>query len=189
MAADQVFCTNHVWGGYVPKYFRSLPRLLMDYLGIESSGIFYPRYRLTHLAEDSQVWLTRPALPHLVLGAARNCLYLLPLHRQIRSLRSSHFIFLYVCIHHYSRVGNMFNVNLLTQLLNQSLRDKDDPEADRVDLDLLPEEFSQQFPGRRKNEYLTRNFQKEGNFVHQSVHSSDPLCRFSKDCMHQTQVI
>ena len=99
MAADLVFCTNHVWGGYVPKYFRSLPRLLMDYLGIESSGIFYPRYRLTHLAEDSQVWLTRPALPHLVLGAARNCLYLLPLHRQIRSVHSSHLLFLYLIIY------------------------------------------------------------------------------------------
>ena len=84
MAADLVFCTNHVWGGYVPKYFRSLPRLLIDYLGIASPHIFYPRYRRTHLAEDSEVWLTRPALDHLVLGAARNCLYLIPLHRQIR---------------------------------------------------------------------------------------------------------
>ena len=83
----------------------------------------------------------------------------------------------------------MFNVNLLTQLLNQSLRDKDDPEANRVDLDFLPEEFSQLFPGRRKDGHQARNFKKEGNFVHQSIHSSDPLCRFSKDCMHQTQVI
>ena len=84
MAADLVFCKSHVWSGYVPKYFRSLPRLLIDYLGIDSSDIFYPRYRMTHLAEDSEVWLTRPAPEHLVLGAARNCLYLLPLHRQIR---------------------------------------------------------------------------------------------------------
>ena len=84
MAADLVFCKNHVWSGYVPKYFRGLPRLLMDYLGIDTSDIFYPRYRMTHLAEDSEVWLTRPAADHLVLGAARNCLYLLSLHRQIR---------------------------------------------------------------------------------------------------------
>ena len=84
MAADHVFCTDHVYRGYKPMYFRSLPRLLIDYLGIESSHIFYPRYRMTHLAEDSEVWLCRPALDHLVLGAARNCLYLLSLHRQIR---------------------------------------------------------------------------------------------------------
>ena len=83
----------------------------------------------------------------------------------------------------------MFNVNLLTQLLNESVRDKDDPEANRVDLDFLPEEFSKVLQGRRKDDHQARNFMKEDNFVHQSVHSSDPLCRFSKDCMHQTQVI
>ena len=92
---------------------------------------------------------------------------------------------LFIC----SRVGNMFNVNLFTQLLNASIRDKDDPEADRVDLDYLPVEFSQLLQGRKKDENQARNFKKEGNLVHQSVHGSDPLCRFSKDCMHQTQVI
>ena len=83
----------------------------------------------------------------------------------------------------------MFNVNLLTQLLNESVRDKDDPEANRVDLDFLPEEFPQLLQGRKKDDNQGRNFMKVENFVHQSVHSSDPLCRFSKDCMHQTQVI
>ena len=83
----------------------------------------------------------------------------------------------------------MFNVNLATKLLNESMRDKDDPEADRVDLDYLPDEFSQLLNGRKKDGQLVRNFQTEENFVHQSIHSSDPLCRFSKDCMHQTQVL
>ena len=83
----------------------------------------------------------------------------------------------------------MYNVNLATRLLNESMRDKDDPEADRVNLDFLPDEFSQLLQGRKKGEQQVRNFKTEGNFVHQSIHTSDPLCKFSKDCMHQTQVI
>ena len=83
----------------------------------------------------------------------------------------------------------MFNVNLLTQLLNESVREKDDPAANRVDLDFLPEEFSQVLQGRKKDENQARNFMKKENFVYQNIPSSDPLCRFSKDCMHQTQVI
>lgn len=83
----------------------------------------------------------------------------------------------------------MFNVNLATKLLNESMRDKDDPEAERVDLDYLPDEFSQLLLGQKKNEQQARNFKTQGNFIHQTIYSSDPLCRFSKDCMHQTQVI
>ena len=58
-----------------------------------------------------------------------------------------------------------------------------------ADLDFLPDEFSQLLQGRKKDEQQVRNFKTEGNFVHQSIHTSDPLCKFSKDCMHQTQVI
>ena len=82
----------------------------------------------------------------------------------------------------------MFSVNLLTQLLNESVREKDDPAANRVDLDFLPEEFSQLLQGRKKDESQARNFTQD-NFVYQNIPCSDPLCRFSKDCMHQTQVL
>ena len=167
MASDLVFCSQHVFGGHIPKYYRSLPRLLMDYLGISHSHIFFPRYRRTHLAEDSHTWIIRPALDHLVLGAARNCLYLIPLHHQLR-------------------VGNMLSLNLATNILLASIRDKNDPEADRVNLADLPEEFSQLL----RNDTPRRKLKIQDNiFVHQSIHNSDPLCVFSKDCMHQTQVI
>ena len=170
MAADLVFCSHNVYGRFIPKYYRSLPRLLIDYLGVGDSHIFYPRYRRTHLAEDSAVWTTRPLPDHLVVGAARNCLYLLPLHRQIE-------------------VGNMLSVNLATTILLSSLRDKDEPEANRVNLDLLPEEFHSILPDRR-NDPSTKKLKIQDNiFVHQNISNSDPLCIFSKDCMHQSQVL
>lgn len=168
MAADLVFCSEYVFGKQIPKYFRSLPRLLVDYLGIATSHIFFPRYRRTQLASDSSVWVTRPAADHLVLGAARNCLYLLPLYNQIRR-------------------GNMLKFHLANRSLSSSLRDKSDPEAARVNLKFVPKEFSQIFHCRKNN--IARRNKLQGNFVHQSISNTDPLCIFSKDSMHQTQVI
>ena len=81
MAGDIVFSND----GFVPQYARSLAHLLKDYLGIADTKIYFPRYRRSHLAYDSSIWQSRPPPTHLVLGAARNTLYLLALYKKVRA--------------------------------------------------------------------------------------------------------
>ena len=85
MVGDQVFLSQQVYEGFLPSNFRSLSSALRDYLGIEDYHIFYPRYRRTHLVQDTSVWEARPASHCLLLGAARNCLYLQALYGVVRN--------------------------------------------------------------------------------------------------------
>ena len=85
MAGDMVFSTQHVYDGFVPQYIRSLAHLLKNYLGIADNKIYFPQYIRSHLAYDSNIWQSRPPPTHLVLGAARNTLYLLALYKVVRA--------------------------------------------------------------------------------------------------------
>ena len=64
---------------------RSLAHLLKNYLGIADNKIYFPQYIRSHLAYDSNIWQSRPPPTHLVLGAARNTLYLLALYKVVRA--------------------------------------------------------------------------------------------------------
>jgi len=50
-----------------------------DYLGVPEEHLFSPRYSQSSLKSDTSVWLARPLPHHLLVGAARNCMFLLSL--------------------------------------------------------------------------------------------------------------
>ena len=83
MIADLTYCSQRVHDGFIPATYRSLQVCLKQYLGVADHHIFFPRYRLAYRDQDTMIWESRPLPQHLVVGAARNCLYLLPLFRII----------------------------------------------------------------------------------------------------------
>ena len=180
MIGDHVFCNQFCSGGFLPANFRSLPLLLRDYLGIEDFHIFYPRVRRTHLDQDSAVWEQRPSSDYLLLGAARNCLYLLPLSSLVRK---AHFL----PFHHS------------VDILQRSIRDQDDPDSVRAlaNLSLLPPELPRVLPDWEQRSVqdpdtgarLARHTRDPvtGQVVHPNTANPDPLCIFSRDSMHQSE--
>jgi len=50
-----------------------------DYLGVPDEHLFSPRYSSSSLKSDTSVWLARPLPHHLLVGATRNCMFLLSL--------------------------------------------------------------------------------------------------------------
>lgn len=61
------------------KIAKPLDLAVRDYLGVPEEHLFSPRYSQSSLKADTSVWLARP-LPHnLLVGASRNCMFLLSL--------------------------------------------------------------------------------------------------------------
>ena len=169
MVGDFVFCNQFCYGGYLPANFRSLSLLLRDYLGIEDFHIFYPRYRRTHMDQDSQVWVTRPASDYLLLGAARNCLYLLSLYNIIRK-------------------GNLLPFHQSVNILQRCVRDQDDPDAmiSLAESHQVPATLTACLPDWDQGRGPTgRHYPLLGQVVHVNIGNPDPLLIFSKDSMHQ----
>jgi len=170
MAGDMVFSTQHVYDGFIPQYARSLPHLLKDYLGIADDKIFFPRYRRTHLAHDSSVWKTRPLPKHLVLGAARNTLYLLALYKVVKG-------------------ATLLPFERAVHILVNHVREKDDPDADHLAFETkqLPNRVTGVLPEWRqdKDKAEDRGLFIDTPFIHQNVGNPDPILIFSKDSMHQ----
>jgi len=80
LSADIVFHLNwSVHKGYIQKYARALPHMAKEYLGVKDSDLFFPKVRKSRLKEDTSIWRQRPLPKHLVLGAVRKTIYLLPL--------------------------------------------------------------------------------------------------------------
>ena len=171
MVGDYVFCSQFCYGGYLQANFRSLSLLLRDYLGIEDFHIFYPRYRRTHLDQDSKVWETRPSSDYLLLGAARNCLYLLSLYNIVRK-------------------GNLLPFHHSVNILQRSVRDQDDPDAMKslAEPKLLPPSLTDCLPDWDQDRSPTgRHYPLLGQVVHVNIGNPDPLLIFSKDSMHQAE--
>ena len=74
MAGDMVYISNNLLFGLLPRYTRSQSHLIRDYLGVEDDQIAFPRYRRAKLAEEQEVWRTRPLAQNLQLLAARGVL-------------------------------------------------------------------------------------------------------------------
>jgi len=172
MAGDLVFSTQNVFDGFVPQYARSLPHLLKDYMGIADSMIFFPRYRRTHLAFDSSVWKIRPLPNHLVLGAARNNLYLLALYKVVKD-------------------ATLLPFHKAVYILNNHVKEKDDADADQLafQAQLLPNRIRGVLPEwRQDREKLEdKGLYIDGHFIHQNVGNPDPVLIFSKDSMHMAK--
>jgi len=170
MAGDIVFTTQFVYDGFIPQYVRSLSHLLKDYIGIADSHIYFPRYRRSHLAYDSSIWKGRPLPDHLMLGGARNVLYLLALYKVVRK-------------------ATLLPFERAVHILNTHVRDSDDPDADRMafETSLLPSRVRGVLPEWRQDRKLLedRGLFIDGHFIHQTVGNPDPVLIFSKDSMHQ----
>jgi len=170
MAGDMVFSTQYIYDGFVPQYARSLPHLLKDYLGIADDKIYFPRYRRSHLAYDSSIWKIRPLPSHLVLGAARNTLYLIALYKVVRA-------------------ATLLSFDRAVHILNTHVREKDDPDADHMAFEsrLLPSRVRGVLPDwRQDREKLEdKGLFIDDHFIHQNVGNPDPVLIFSKDSMHQ----
>ena len=171
MVGDYVFCNQFCYGGYLPANFRSLSLLLRDYLGIEDFHIFYPRYRRTHLDQDSKVWEARPSSDYLLLGAARNCLYLISLYNIVRK-------------------GNLLPFHHAVNILQRCVRNQDDPDAMKSLAE--PSQLPDTLPGclpdwDQSNGPTGRHYPVLGQVVHVNTANPDPLLIFSKDSMHQAE--
>eukprot|EP00092_Neocalanus_flemingeri_P013813 GFUD01014899.1.p1 GENE.GFUD01014899.1~~GFUD01014899.1.p1 ORF type:complete len:196 (-),score=51.45 GFUD01014899.1:46-633(-) len=165
-----LFSTQYVYDGFIPRYARSLAHLLKDYLGIADSDIYFPRYRRTHLAYDSSIWKARPLPNHLVLGAARNTLYMLALYKVVRA-------------------ATLLSFDRAVHILNTHVREKDDPDADHMAFEtrILPSRVKGVLPEWRqdKEKLEDRGLFIDEHFIHQNVGNPDPVLIFSKDSMHQ----
>ena len=172
MVGDQVLLNQQVFEGFLPSNFRSLSTLLRDYLGIEDYHIFYPRYRRTHLEQDSSVWETRPASQWLLLGAARNCLYLQALHRVVRKATILPF---------HQAVG----------VLQGCVREQDDPDAQKSlqGLESLPDKLLAALPDWERDQNKWSSLPLEVPFLHGNTSNPDPVCIFSKDSMHMSATV
>jgi len=169
MIADQVFCTNMVFGGFIPGFYRSLSMILRDYLGIEDYHIFYPRYRRDSYEKDMTVWDLRPMSEYLVLGAARNCLYLPALQKMIRKGTLLPF--------HYS-------VNILKNCIK--VQDGPDAAASTSNIQDLPKRIPENMPDWIQDETAAKEYLIRDGFIYQNISNPDPFCIFSKDSMHQS---
>ena len=171
MIGDIVFLNQYAFGGFLPAFNRSLSMVLRDYLGIEDFHIFYPRYRRTHLAKDSTVWEARPASNSLLLGAARNCLYLQALFQIVRK-------------------GTLLPFHHSCQVLKNFIKTRDAPDAARAQLEMddLPKDLYENLPDwvQDTKAKVGKFYPIFGNFIAQNVSNPDPLCIFSKDSMHQS---
>ena len=174
MIGDIVFLNQYAFGGFLPAFNRSLSTVLRDYLGIEDFHIFYPRYRRTHLAEDSAVWVERPSSISLLLGAARNCLYLPALYRIVRK-------------------GTLLPFHHSCHVLKNFIKTRDAPDAARAQLEMdeLPRDVYENLPDwiQDTKAKVGKFYPIFGNFIAQNVSNPDPLCIFSKDSMHQSAYI
>ena len=84
LAAHVVFATWALYAGYLPKYAASYNNSVRCYLGVETKFLFFQHLRLDHLELDAGIWNKRPLQPELEIGAMRNVMYLLDLHRMTR---------------------------------------------------------------------------------------------------------
>ena len=172
MVGDQVLLNQQVFEGFLPSNFRSLSTLLRDYLGIEDYHIFYPRYRRTHLEQDTSVWETRPASQCLLLGAARNCLYLQALYGVVRK-------------------GTLLPFHQAVSVLQSCIRDQDDPDAQQslAGLDSLPGKLTAALPDWERDQNKWSSLPLDVPFLHGNTSNPDPLCIFSKDSMHMSATV
>ena len=172
MVGDQVFLNQQVFEGFLPSNFRSLSTVLRDYLGIEDYHIFYPRYRRTHMEQDTSVWKARPASQCLLLGAARNCLYLQALYGVVRK-------------------GTLLPFHQAVSVLQSCIRDQDDPDAQQslAGLDRLPGKLTAALPDWERDQKKWSSLPLDVPYIHSNASNPDPLCIFSKDSMHQSNQI
>ena len=67
--------------GHLPKYAPSCAHLARVYLGVKGAHLYLPKYRLSHLDQDTAVWMERPMTKVLEINAVRDTMYLLEVHR------------------------------------------------------------------------------------------------------------
>ena len=88
-AQHSLFFALTTGAGHLPKYTPSTPHLARAYLGVKGSHLYLPKYRLSHLNEDTAIWMERPLTRVLEVNAVRDTMYLLEIHRcQAQAIQS-----------------------------------------------------------------------------------------------------
>jgi len=88
-AQHSLFFALTTGAGHLPKYTPSTPHLARAYLGVKGSHLYLPKYRLSHLNEDTAIWMERPLTKVLEVNAVRDTMYLLEIHRcQAQAIQS-----------------------------------------------------------------------------------------------------
>ena len=121
------------------------------------------------MEQDTSVWEARPASHCLLLGAARNCLYLQALYGVVRKATLLPF---------HQAVG----------VLHGCVREQDNPDALQSlrRLDSLPDKLLAALPDWERDQAKWRSLPLDVPFIHPNTSNPDPLCIFSKDSMHQS---
>jgi len=63
------------------KVAKHLDCTIKDYLGVPDEHLYTTHYSSSSLKSDTSMWLSRPLPVNLIVGAARNCIFLLALAR------------------------------------------------------------------------------------------------------------
>ena len=169
LVSHALFMTTALYAGYLPTNAHSLTNLARAFLGISSTCLFHPHYRADRISDDSNIWMERPLSNTLLVGAARNVMYLLDLQRATRQCMNSHFVRGVECF-------------------LRSTRDADDHDAAYANLSALPREFVGCLPDWRPMEHKAAKWgvvERDKRRVHNSVGQMDPNIVFSRDVMHQ----
>ena len=169
LVSHALFMTTALYAGFLPTNAHSVANLARAYLGISGTCLFYPHYRADRIAEDSAIWMERPLSDTLLVGAARNVMYLLDLQRATRQCMNSHFVRGVECF-------------------LRSTRDADDHDAAYANLSAFPRDFAGCLPDWRPVEHRAAKWgvvERDKRRVHNSVGQMDPNIVFSRDVMHQ----
>ena len=169
LVSHALFMTTALYAGYLPTNAHSVTNLARAYLGISGTCLFHPHYRADRIREDSNIWIERPLSNTLLVGAARNVMYLLDLQRATRQCMNSHFVRGVECF-------------------LRSTRDADDHDAAYANLSAFPRDFVNCLPNWRPMEHKAAKWgvvERDKRRVHNSVGQMDPNIVFSRDVMHQ----
>lgn len=107
--------------GAVPSFVSGLPTLLIRYLKLSPSHVFFSHVRQECSENDELVWFERPLPSHLGEGLARNVMYLRELRLELLDLI-------------------LVDLNQVTNLYLGSLRDKDSVTISNLELHVVPAE-------------------------------------------------
>lgn len=107
--------------GSVPSFVSGLPTLLIRYLKLLPSHVFFSHVRQECSENDELVWFERPLPSHLAEGLARNVMYLRELRLELLDLI-------------------LVDLNQVTNLYLGSLRDKDSVTISSLELHVVPAE-------------------------------------------------
>ncbi|XP_042870217.1 piRNA biogenesis protein EXD1-like isoform X1 [Penaeus japonicus] len=107
--------------GAVPSFVSGLPTLLIRYLKLSPSHVFFSHVRQECSENDELVWFERPLPSHLGEGLARNVMYLRELRLELLDLI-------------------LVDLTQVTNLYLGSLRDKDSVTISNLELHVVPAE-------------------------------------------------